>query len=294
MNDTYPSIKYHSIKHFACVICVLAILVAPAYAFTAQSLDITVDKNGDAIADFRFALEGALEKAIPQSMLEDELKKGLTTNSDPPVILSFDKSGVSMLMKNFAMVNDVPTGTEYQTASMDFKKAEIALKNSALSSVVSADFSPQSIVVTFPDGYSRTFTDSSALPSLKHTIIDPNKKVQETDTSMLGSLSISSSPENALVSIDSVYAGNTPFVFPGITPGDHEIRLELDGFVTLTKTVTITPGNVTTDVEVLSYVPKTPEQNRGGLTGILVVIGLVVIVVAGCSIIIMCRKPVKK
>ncbi|MEN6442858.1 MAG: PEGA domain-containing protein [Methanoregula sp.] len=289
MNDTYPSIK-----HFVCAVCVLAILVAPAYAFTAQSLDITVDKNGDAIADFRFALEGALENAIPQSMLEDELKKGLTTNSDPPVILSFDRSGVSMLMKNFAMVTDVPTGTEYQTASMDFKKAEIALQNSAVSSVISADFSPQSIVITFPDGYSRTFTDSSVLPSLRHIIIDPDKKVPVTDTSMQGSLSISSSPDNALVYVDSVYAGNTPFVVSGIAPGDHEIRLELDGFVTLTKTVTITPGNVTTDVEVLSYVPKTPEQNGWGWTGILVVIGLVVIVVAGCSIIMMCQKPIKK
>ena len=39
--------------------------------------------------------------------------------------------------------------------SMDFTKAEIALKNSAVSSVISADFSPKKVTVTFPDNYTK-------------------------------------------------------------------------------------------------------------------------------------------
>jgi hypothetical protein len=47
-----------------------------------------------------------------------------------------DRSSATVMMKRFADVNDVSQGTEYRTASMDFKKAEIALKNSALNYVV--------------------------------------------------------------------------------------------------------------------------------------------------------------
>ena len=36
---------------------------------------------------------------------------------------------------------------------MNFKKAEIALQNSALSSVVTADFSPAKVKITFPDNF---------------------------------------------------------------------------------------------------------------------------------------------
>ena len=103
-------------------------VISPVHAFTANSLDITISKDGDATASFRFTLEGILENAIPQSMLEEELKKGLTTSSDPPVLLSMDKSGATQFLKKFADTADVPQGTEYRTASMNFQKAEIALK----------------------------------------------------------------------------------------------------------------------------------------------------------------------
>ncbi len=63
------------------IICITFIMSAPASAFVANSLDITVDKNGDATAIFRFTLEGIIENAIPQSVLENQLKKGLTTSS---------------------------------------------------------------------------------------------------------------------------------------------------------------------------------------------------------------------
>ena len=267
--------RFPSFKQMVIMVCILAVLVAPSYAFTAQSLDITIDKNGDALMDFRFTLDGALENALPQSVLEDELKKGLTTDADPPVILSFDKSGVSMLMKKFAVINAVPTGMEYQTTPMDFKKAEIALKNSAVSAVISADFSPKSIVVTFPDGYSRTLVDSSVLPSLIHIVADPNKPVPASTISPDGSLSLSSTPGNALVYIDSIYAGNTPSVFSGIVPGEHQIKLELDGFIPVTKNITVQAGNITTDNVVLTPVTPTPAQQLPGFESSLAGIALV-------------------
>ena len=94
------------------IICLVLLLVAPVQAFTADSLSITVAKNGDATATFKYTLEGVIENVIPESTLREQLVKGLTTSSDPPEILSFDKSGADLYLKNFAVTNDVPTGTD--------------------------------------------------------------------------------------------------------------------------------------------------------------------------------------
>jgi hypothetical protein len=209
-------------------------------------------------------------------MLETELKKGLTTSSEPPVVLSFDRTGASLLLKNFAVKNDVPTGTEYATASMDFKKAELALKNSALSYVVSADFSPQRLVVTFPDGYSREFT---------HTVIDASKPAAATRiTSSLGTIAVSSSPPHAQVYIDAVYAGDAPSTFSEIAPGQHEVRCEMDGFLPSTKTVNVTAGETTTVNAVLSYVTPTPTKSAPGFGSVCAGIAI-----AGCGV-AFCRR----
>lgn len=268
-----------------CILCALCILTLPVHAFTSNSLDITIDNNGDAVANFQFTLEGLVENSIPLSMLETELKKGLTTSSEPPVVLSFDRTGASLLLKNFAVKNDVPTGTEYATTSMDFKKAELALKNSALSYVVSADFSPQRLVVTFPDGYSREFTDSSILPSLTHTVIDTSKPAAASrNTSSLGTITVSSSPPHAMVYIDTMYAGDAPSTFSEIAPGQHEVRCEMDGFLPSIKTVNVTAGQTTTVNAVLSYVTPTPTKSAPGFG--IVCAG---IAIAGCGV-AFCRR----
>ncbi len=251
-----------------CGLCALCILSAPVHAFTSDSLDITIDKNGDAVANFQFTLEGIIENSIPQSMLETELKKGLTTSSDPPVVLSFDRTGASLMLKNFAVKNDVPTGTEYATASMDFKKAELALKNSALSYVVSADFSPKRLTVRFPDGYTSEFLDSSVLPSLKHTVIDASKTVAVGNASPTGAISVNSTPPHVRVYIDTAYVGNSPSTFSGISPGQHEILCEMDGFLPFTKIINVTAGQTTTVNAVLSYITPTPTKSAPGFEGL--------------------------
>ncbi|MCX6690188.1 MAG: PEGA domain-containing protein [Methanoregula sp.] len=258
----------------------LCILIIPVHAFTSDSLDITIDTSGDAVANFRFTLEGFVENAIPQSMLESELVKGLTSSSDPPQVLSFDRGSASLLLKNFAVKNVVPTGIEYQTASMDFKRAEIALKNSALSSVVSADFSPAKLVVKFPDGYTREFTDSSVLPSLKHIIIDPSKAGTSAGNSTSGSIAVTSSPAHARVILDGALAGETPSTLPEIAPGPHTVSLQMDGFLPYSRTVNVTAGNTTTVNAVLSYVTPTPTKPAPGFGWICTGIAL-----AGCGIV---------
>lgn len=252
--------------------------VNPAQAFTADSLDITISQNGDAIATFRFTLEGILENSIPQSTLETELMKGLTTSTEPPELRSMDRSSAVLFLRQFADTSDVPTGTEYRTASMDFTKAEAALKSSALSSVISADFSPATVTLTFPDSYQRQFTDVMVLHSVTHTVVDPSKvsgTMTTTVTTVLpavasearGSLNVVSSPLNVRVLLDSRYIGDAPSLFPGIEPGNHTIGFSKEGYESTMTTVTIPAGKTINVTVVLNPIPPAAPEDMSSFAG---------------------------
>ncbi|WP_428369419.1 PEGA domain-containing protein [Methanoregula sp.] len=249
------------------VFCTAFLVAVPVQAFTANSLDITISKTGDATAIFRFTLEGILENAIPQSILEDELKKGLASSSDPPEIISMNKSAATLLMSKFADTGDVPEGTEYRTASMNFKKAEIALKNSALSSVITADFSPATITVTFPDAYTRQFTNVDVLPAFSHTVIDPTKSASASTLPTTGAARVISSPSGVRVYIDGSYAGDAPVTLDEIPAGIHTFRFEKDNFEPVTKTVNVTTGSTVQVSAILGYIPGTTATGTSPLPG---------------------------
>jgi hypothetical protein len=249
----------------------------PVLAFTANSLDITVDESGDAIAIFRFSLEGMLENAIPQSILEEELLKGLSTSSEPPELITMDRSSATIRMKQFASVADVPTGTEYRTVTMNFKKAEIALQSSALSSVVTADFTPSTITITFPDSYNRQFMDADVLPSITHIVIDPVKAAAAAASAVQtqptgGAIKALSSPEGITVSIDGNYVGTAPSTFSDIPAGQHTLTFAKENYEPVSKEVTVTEGQTIQVTVFLSPVPPTPQAP--GFAGILAGIAL--------------------
>jgi len=224
------------------VICAALLLFSPASAFTANSLDIVVDKGGDATAVFKFTLDGVIENAIPQSVLEEQLVNGLGSSTEPPTLVSMDRSSATLLLKKFADVKEVATGTEYQTGSMDFKKADVALKNSAVSTVITADFSPSTITVAFPDSYVRTFSDVDALPALTHTVVDPAKSAAAAQAASTGAIQVTASPADAEVVIDGVYQGNAPSTFSDLAPGTHTLEFRKTGYSPVTKSVNVTAG----------------------------------------------------
>lgn len=284
-----------SARHFIlfCMVlgCCSSLIIMPAPAFTANSLDITIDKNGDAIATFRFTLEGFIENAIPQSMLEEELKKGLTTSTEPPELLAMDRSSAVLLLKKFADTTDVPTGINYLTATMDFKRAEIALQNSAVSGAVTADFSPERITLTFPDSYKREFSNVEILPAVSHVVEDPVKIAavgpREGTTPdaapaaappVTGAMNVTSTPLNVSVYIDSLYAGEAPSVFPVISPGSHSVEFRKEGFEPVRKNVTILTGKTTNVMVVLKYIAPQEEGAAGWPD--LTIPALVVLVIA--------------
>jgi hypothetical protein len=275
------------------VACIIVLCMAPAHAFTANSLDITIDNSGDAVAVFRFTLEGFLENAIPQSLLEDELKKGLTTSADPPVLLSSDRTGVTMLLKKFADTREKEQGTEYRTPSMNFQKAEIALKNSALNNVVTADFSPEKITVTFPDAYTKQFENTAILPALSHIVLDPSKPAaaaSSTGTSQspgtatpgkTGMVNVSASPSVVKISIDGSYAGDSPKTLYGIPAGPHTFLFEKDGYQPVTKSVTVVADRTASIMVSLQSVAAQAKEPSGVSTVLIYCLVIAVLAIAG-------------
>jgi len=274
MTNQYP----HLIRWTLSALCTVLLLFSPVSAFTANSLDITVDKSGDATAVFTFTLDGVIENAIPQSMLEEQLVNGLGGSTDPPTLISMDRSSATLLMKNFAGVKAVETGTEYQTGSMDFKKADIALKNSAVSSVITADFSPSRITVTFPDKYARTFSDVDALPALTHTVVDAAKASAVAKVASTGAIQITASPVDAEVWIDGVYQGNAPQTFSDLAPGTHTLEFRKSGYSSpKPKLVNVTGGKtlpvsvfLITDAAAVQETPASPGFGGMAAGGALV------------------------
>lgn len=281
-------------RFFFLMLIIALLITGTASAFTANSLDITVDKSGDAVAVFQFTLEGILENAIPQSMLQDELLKGLSTSSEPPELISMDRSSATIRMKKFADTSDVPTGTEYRTASMNFKKAEIALQNSALSSVVTADFSPAKVKITFSDNFVRTFDNSDVLPSITHIIVDPKKAAAAAAAAAnsaangsapapmsvtSGAIKVISSPAGVQVAIDGNPAGTAPDTFTDIPAGSHTLTFSKENYATVSRTITVKAGQTIQVSAFLAYVEPTAQPAPGFagiLAGIALGIGLII------------------
>jgi len=290
------------------LVCCIFFAVVPAHAFTADSLDITISENGDALTTFHFTLEGFLENAIPQSVLEQELTKGLSTGPEPAELKSMDRSSAVLLMKKFADTSDVPTGKEYRTATMDFKKAEVALQNSAIGDAITADFSPATISLTFPDSYKKQFTNVDVLPAVFHTVEDPVKVAQVqaealaqaqaeaqaqaspgatttpiilTSSAAKGSINVTSSPPGVKISIDSQYIGESPALLQDITAGTHMMEFTKEGYSPVSKTVIVNEEKTTNIMVVLTYIPSAAAAAEEPasfpwLPVLLVIVGLIV------------------
>jgi hypothetical protein len=163
---------------------------------------------------------------------------------------------------------------------MNFKKAEIAVKESALSSVVSADFSPATAKVTFADNYNRQFENSDVLPSITHIIIDPAKAAAVPQTPATGgAIKVVSSPAGVQVAIDGSPAGTAPYTFTDIPAGPHTLTFSKENYQSVSKTVTVKTGQTIQVSAFLAYVEPVATQSPG-FVGIAAALAFVLCIAA--------------
>jgi hypothetical protein len=155
---------------FLCVVC---LAVMPAQAFTAKTLSITLDQNGNAQADMQYDLSLAEQAAIffhaadPAKLLQNALQENLNR---PVTVQKADLSSADVSIGSFAAVSTDVGATTMTTPSFSFAGAQKAVKNQWYAPLVSADFAPQTTTITFPDGYQSTYSSQISIPSVSHRI----------------------------------------------------------------------------------------------------------------------------
>ena len=111
-------------------------------------------------------------------------------------------------------------------------------------------------------------------PKPKPTTTQPSKPVKPSKPKpTTGTLSITSTPSDAVVKIDGEYMGTTPLTLKKYKAGTYRITFSAEGYETKTQSVTVTAGKTTNCDVILSRIPsedaeiegKTPEQIRNDI-----------------------------
>lgn len=154
-------------------ICLLALMVMPAQAFTMNSLSISLDPAGNAQInanyDLTFLEQSAvfLKLADPAKELQSAFNSG---TSQPVTVTAVTSSSAQILVPGFASVSTKDGKTIMTTPKVSFERAEKVLKTYWFAPLVTADFSPAVTTVTFPDGYRQSYSDQISIPSVAHQI----------------------------------------------------------------------------------------------------------------------------
>ena len=110
---------------------------------------------------------------------------------------------------------------------------------------------PTPTVTTVSPTPTPTVTTVSPTPTPTVTMITPTPTGTPT-----GTLQVFSTPTNASVTVDSVFAGRTPLFLPGISAGTHTVAVDKAGYQQYGTQAFIQSGSTTTVIA--SLVPVTP------------------------------------
>jgi hypothetical protein len=155
------------------LVLVIALLAAPAVAFTLNRLDISVAESGDAevTADYSLSwmeqLVVFMRIAQPAQQLENALEQ---YSGKDVVVTSVSIREAQLDIYDFAAVRDTANETIYTTPYLDFSQAEQAARENRLSRFTTIDASPDVSVVSFPDGYQEIFQNNLSIPSITHAV----------------------------------------------------------------------------------------------------------------------------
>jgi len=155
------------------LVLVIALLAAPAAAFTMNRFDIQVAENGDAevTADYTLTWVERIVVFMRIAEPQQQLEYAISQYSGKDVTVTSVSPGETVLsVSDFATVRETRDAVIYTTPYLDFSGAEQAIRGYWFSRFVTVDASPDISVVSFPDGYEESFPDSLVIPSLSHEV----------------------------------------------------------------------------------------------------------------------------
>lgn len=147
--------------------------VCPAQAFTAKTLDINVQSNGDAIITFSYALSWYENVAVFAHIADPntELKNALESNYGKNVdVISATGNQAQVLVHGFAQQTVTDGSVTLNTPALSFESAQNVLNHYWFAPLINVDFSPEVTTVDFPDGYVAQDHDQIAIPGISHTV----------------------------------------------------------------------------------------------------------------------------
>ena len=152
-------------------LCVVCLAVMPAQAFTAKTLTVTLDGNGNAQADMQYDLSFTEQAAIffHAANIGTTLQTALSQNLNRQVtVVKADTSSAEVIIPSFATVSQSAGTTTMTTPGFSFASAQQAMKNKWYAAFITADFAPQTTTITFPDGYQAAYSNLISIPSVSH------------------------------------------------------------------------------------------------------------------------------
>jgi hypothetical protein len=151
----------------------VCLAVSPVHAFTAKTLDITVQENTDAVITFDYGLSWFENIAVFMRIADPgtELKKALESSYGKPVLVTKTDGGESRFMvQGFASKEEHGGTVTLITPALSFVDAEKILNQYWFAPLISPDFSPAVTRVNFPDNYTEEFYNQISIPALRHTL----------------------------------------------------------------------------------------------------------------------------
>ena len=154
-------------------LCILALAVMPAEAFTANSLTITLTPDGDADLAMHYDLSFIEQSAVFFKIADPaaELKNAFDSHSSEPVTVSEATSSSAVVhIPSFAEISTNGTKTTMITPGLSFARAQQVMDEYWFAPLVSPDFSPGVTTVIFPDGHKTIYYEALTLPSVSHIL----------------------------------------------------------------------------------------------------------------------------
>lgn len=153
------------------LLLMIGILAAPVAAFIVNSLAVNITETGDAGISVDYSLSWVERVVVFMRIAhpEQQLEQGLEGFSGKDVqVISMDPGRTDLFIQDFAVTIDDSTGSTYSTPAMDFSQAEQMIRGYWFSRFVKVDASPETTVITFPDGYEEVFQKVAYIPGVIH------------------------------------------------------------------------------------------------------------------------------